>query len=66
MLEKEAIELVLNTKSPGFYSRLFTIRKPSGGFRPILDLSPLNSFLKRVKFEMDSPSSIRRSIQKGD
>ena len=66
MLEKGAIEMVQNSRSPGFYSHLFTIPKTSGGFRPILDLSPLNTCLRKIKFEMDSPAAIRRSIQRGD
>ena len=66
MLTKGAIERVKDTSSPGFYSRLFAIPKSSGGFRPILDLSPLNKFLKKVRFQMDSPDSIRRAIQPRD
>lgn len=66
MLQKGAIERVHNPSSPGFYSRLFTIPKSTGGFRPILDLSPLNEFLEKVKFQMDSPDAIRRAIQPGD
>ena len=66
MLQKGAIEEVEKHSSPGFYSRLFAIPKASGGYRPILDLSPLNKFLKEVKFQMDSPDSIRRAIQRGD
>lgn len=63
MLTKGAIERVKDTSSPGFYSQLFTIPKSSGGIQPILDLSTLNKFIKKVKFQMDSPDSIRRAIQ---
>ena len=66
MLGKGAIERVDNPASPGFYSRLFTVPKPSGGYRPILDLSPLNKFLKKVTFKMDSPDSIRGILRRGD
>ena len=66
MLSKDAIEEVSNVSSPGFYSRLFAIPKALGGFRPILDLSPLNAFLRKIKFQMESPAIIRNQIRQGD
>ena len=66
MVGKDAIEVVSNPSSPGFYSRLFAIPKASGGFRPILDLSPLNKFLRKVKFRMDSSETIRREVRPND
>ena len=66
MLQKGAIEEVFNQSSPGFYSGLFTVPKPSGGFRPILNLSPLNKFLKTVRFKMESAESIRKEVRPGD
>ena len=66
MLAKGAIELVSNQSSLGFYSKIFTIPKASGGFRPILDLAPLNKFLRKIKFRMDSPQLIRKEVRSGD
>ena len=66
MLTKGAIERVFNPSSPGFYSRIFTIPKATGGFRPILDLAPLNKFLKKRKFRMDSPQLIRKEVRQGN
>ena len=60
MLAKGVIE-VYNASSPGFYSNLFAIPKVLGGFRQIVDLSPLNVFLK-----VESPAIIRRQIRRGD
>lgn len=40
MLKKGAIEVVTG-QSPSFYSRIFLVEKASGGWRPIVDLSPL-------------------------
>ena len=52
--------------SPGFYEHLFCVPKASGGWGPVLDLSFLNRFLRRVKFRMETNSSIRESIRQND
>ncbi|KAL8590051.1 hypothetical protein ACOMHN_034282 [Nucella lapillus] len=65
MLQKGAIQ-ELHDPGPGFYSRLFVVPKPNGSWRPILDLSPLNKFIRDMKFRMESTSSIRESIRSGD
>ena len=41
MMEKDALEVV-DRPSPGFYSRLFLVEKVTGGWRPVIDLSPLH------------------------
>ena len=66
LLEKRAVEPVLNTASPGFYSRLFTVPKASGGWRPVIDLSALNRYVECPHFQMETADSIRRSIQPGE
>ena len=43
LLHKRAIEQAPQT--PGFYSRLFVVQKDSGSWRPIIDLSALNTFI---------------------
>ena len=48
LLDKNAVELVQNPQSLGFYNRLFLVPKPNTWWRPILDLSTLNIFLKTV------------------
>ena len=63
LLDKAAIERVVDTSSPGFYSRLFFVPKKSGGVRPVIDLSTLNSFLVVPKFKMESVHSIRASLR---
>ena len=45
LLSKNAIERVDNVKSLGFYSRLFLVPKPHQRWRPVIDLSRLNTFL---------------------
>ena len=41
----EAIKIIRNVSSPGFYSSLFLVPKTSGGRRPVIDLSLLDTFL---------------------
>ena len=66
LLNKNAVELVLNQKSLGFYNRLFLVPKPNNRWRPILDLSNLNNFLKTQTFKMETPETIRTSLQSGE
>ena len=51
---------------PGLYARLFMVPKRTGGFRSILDLSPLNVFLRHIRFRMETTRSVRLSLMPGD
>ena len=53
-------------QSPGFYSRLFLVKKASGSWRPIIDLSTLNLFITSSRFHMETPRSVLNSIHPGD
>ena len=64
-MDKNAVELVQNKKSLRFFNRLFLAPKPNNCWRPILDLSKLNLFLKAEKFKMETPETIRTSLQQG-
>ena len=64
LLHKRAIEQAPQT--PGFYSRLFVVQKDSGSWRPIIDLSTLNTIIVSQHFHMETPQSILRSIRQGD
>ena len=66
LMDKNAIELVHKQVSLGFFNRLFLVPKPDNRWRPILDLSNLNLFLKTEKFKMETPETIRTSLQKGE
>ena len=66
LMDKNAVELVYNQTSLGFFNRLFLVPKPNNKWRPILDLSKLNLFLKVEKFKMETPETIRTSLQQGE
>ena len=66
LISKNAVELVQNPKSLGFFNRLFLVPKPNNKWRPILDLSKLNLFLRVEKFKMETPETIRTSLQQGE
>ena len=63
---KKEVELVKTQKSIGFFNRLFSVPKPINRWRPILDLSTLNQFLKTVKFKMETPETISSCLQPGE
>ena len=66
LLKKGAIEKISSPTSPGFYGRIFVVPKSSGGWRPVLDLSTLNSFLEDLSFRMETAMSVREAIHQGD
>ena len=66
LLSKNAIERVENIKSLGFYSGLFLAPKPHQRWRPVIDLSRLNTFLLVERFKMETPESIRASLTPGE
>ena len=53
-------------KSLRFYSHLFLVPKPHQRWRPVIDLSRLNTFLHIEKFKMETPESIRTSLIPGE
>ena len=66
LLSKNAIERAENLKSLGFYRHLFLIHKPHQRWRPVIDLSRLNTFLLVERFKMETPESIRASLIPGE
>ena len=67
LLEKYAIELVPPDQvGQGFYSTFFLVYKNDGGFRPILNLRILNSYLKVPHFKMETLRSIVQAIDPKD
>ena len=66
LMAKNAVELVHYQTSLGFFNRQFLVPKPNNSWRPILDLRKLNLFLKTKKFKMETPETIRTSLQQGE
>ncbi|KAL5008232.1 hypothetical protein ScPMuIL_013813 [Solemya velum] len=63
---ESTIELVSRTAlDPGFYSRIFLVPKKTGGMRPVIDLSVLNTYLIIPHFKTETNRSIRASILPG-
>ena len=58
LIDKNAVELV--------HSQTSLVPKPNNKWRPILDLSKLNQLLKVEKFKMETPETIRTSLQQGE
>ena len=66
LINKNAVEPVENQNSLGFYNQLFLVPKPNNRWRPVLDLSTLNNFLNTESFKMETPETIRTSLQAGE
>ena len=64
LIAKGVVELT--PLSPGFYSRLFVVQKTLGAWRPVIDLSHLNEFVRQTHFKMKSNQSVLRCVQKSD
>ena len=66
LINKNAVEPVENQNLLGFYNRLFLVPKPNNRWRPVLDLSTLNTFLNTESFKMETPETIRTSLEAGE
>ena len=64
LLLKGAIEP--SSSGPGFYSRLFVTPKVTSGWRPVIDLSFLNRFVRLSHFRMETAQSVLQSLRSGD
>ena len=65
MLAKGALEIVPDP-GPGFYSRLFLVEKATGGWRPVIDLSTLNTFIRQTPFKMETVASVLNAVQENN
>ena len=64
LLRKNAIESAPSTE--GFFSPMFTVPKKGEGWRPIINLKRLNTYLIVPHFKMEGISSLRDVLQEDD
>jgi hypothetical protein len=66
LLDKQVLEEVAWTHSPGYFSRFFVVpKRDPGKWRPILDLSSLNTYIDK-RFKMETTESIRAQLRQGE
>ena len=64
LLRKGAIEKC--NRGPGFYSRMFLVPKKGGKSRPIINLKPVNRYVRTPHFAMTTLKDVSQLIQPGD
>jgi len=64
--DKQAVSVIRDPSSPGYYSHIFLVPKKNGFWRLIIDLSRLNRFLKNPHFKIETTRSVATTIQPGD
>ena len=50
-------------RKPGFYSKIFCVPKDSGGMRPVINLKPLNKFVVKQTFKMETLKKVRSALR---
>ena len=67
ILGKAAIEAVpFADRQQGFYSTFFLVTKKTGDYRAVINLRPLNQYLKTQHFKMDTMKTVLNLVKKGD
>jgi hypothetical protein len=67
LVQKGAIKQLSYTqavRNPGYYSKIFSVSKPNGRWRTIINLKPLNRFVSKMKFKMDTAKDVRHVLEK--
>ena len=65
LLMKGAIEEIRELDAK-FVSGIFVIPKSNGGYRMIINLKPINKFIKHFHFKMENLALLRDLVQRGD
>jgi ribonuclease HI len=67
LLSKNAIEIVpKHQQNQGFYSTLFLVPKKNGQLRPVINLRPLNKYLVKKHFKMDTLAKVINLVRPRD
>jgi hypothetical protein len=64
LLDKQVVERIEHP-SLAFWSRIFLVPKPDGRWRVILNLKPLNAYLKTSSFKMETVQRIAPLLRRG-
>ena len=65
LIDKRALEQPLSL-DPGVYSHMFTVRKKSGGYRPVIDLKILNQHVRCPTFKMENDVRVKSQLKQGE
>ena len=70
LLEKGAVRIIpknLANKKLGVYSKMFCVPKPGhNNCRPVINLKPLNKYIYKESFKMETLKDVRATLQPGD
>ena len=69
LLGKGAIRVVPREEAyanPGHYSKIFAVPKPVGKWRVVINLKPLNEFVAKETFRMETARDVRSLLKPGD
>ena len=56
----------VNQIMDGFYSTFFLVKKKTGDMRPVINLRPLNKYLRKQHFKMDTLKTVLNLVQLED
>ena len=63
LLSKRTITVETNHLSDEFISNLFLVPKKTGDLRPVINLKPLNKFVRTIHFKMKSIDYVKHLLQ---
>ena len=67
LLKKDAIEIVPEiNRQAGFYSTFFLVPKKTGDMNPVINLRPLNRYIRKQHFKMETLTSVLNLVKTGD
>lgn len=61
-----AIPVPDGQRGMGVYSPLFMVQKKNRAWRPVIDLTHLNRFIRKERFRMETLSTFQQSVQPAD
>lgn len=66
LVSKGALKIISRAEAkrvPGYYSKVFVVPKPDGKHRVIINMKPLNQYIKKETFRMESEKEVRTLLQ---